>query len=169
MKLLGENYLGGKVPFTTSPSEGTTFFITLPRETAESGDTASSEKGKVPSGKKHILFVDDQEALLRLGTRFLAKLGFAVTACSGGEQALAAFHKSPASFHLCLTDFSMPGMDGMELAHKLYAERPGMPIVLSTGLGQDGVNSSELPPNCSILHKPFTFPELKTALEEALK
>lgn len=173
MKLLGENYLGGKVSFTTNPTEGTSFLITLPREAMNISHRSSGEEDKdrtvkMPSGKKSILFVDDEEALLRLGTLFLEKLGFTVTACSSGEQALNEFRKSPESFHLCLTDFSMPGMDGIELARKLYEEKPEMPVVLSTGFGQEGMTSSEVPKSCTILHKPFTLPELKAALEGAL-
>lgn len=77
-----------------------------------------------------VLFVDDDPGLVRLGTLRLTRLGFGVTGCESAEEALGLFHDHPVDFDVVVTDLSMPGMSGIELARQLLALRPEFPILL---------------------------------------
>lgn len=170
MKLFGENYLGGKVSFSTSETKGTNFSITLPTEGEEktNGGTPSPAKPGRFNGK-HLLFVEDEEALLRLGTLFLGRLGLTVTPCRGGAEALEEFYKSPSSFDACITDLSMPKMNGLELSQQLADIRPDLPIILATGFGEEIVKNSTIPSIQAVMHKPFTMQELTLHLQKAFE
>lgn len=84
------------------------------------------------SGKK-ILYVDDEQGLALLGEEFLGDLGYAVTSAFGAEEAFAEFEKAEPAFDLVVTDESMPGMSGIELAQKIYQLAPQTPIILCSG------------------------------------
>ncbi|WP_303720637.1 response regulator [Malonomonas rubra] len=84
------------------------------------------------SGKK-ILYVDDEEGLALLGEEFLGDLGYVVTSAFDGEGALAEFKSAEPVFDLVVTDESMPGMSGIELAQKLYQCAPQTPVILCSG------------------------------------
>ncbi len=80
-----------------------------------------------------ILFVDDEKALTALGKDMLTDEGFEVVCAASGRQALDLFEQHGRRFDLVVTDESMPGMTGIELAQQLFALAPEMPVVLCSG------------------------------------
>ena len=82
---------------------------------------------------KRILYVDDEEGLALLGEEFLSDFGYQVESVFNGHQALARFEQAEAPFDLLVTDESMPGMSGIELAQKIYAIAPAVPVILCSG------------------------------------
>jgi CheY-like chemotaxis protein len=80
-----------------------------------------------------VLYVDDEEALVRLTTRTLGRLGYQVTGYTDPAQALQAFRSRPQDFDVVVTDLSMPGMSGFDLARELLATRPDLPVVMTSG------------------------------------
>ncbi len=87
-----------------------------------------------PSGvEKKILYVDDEQGLALLGEEFLGDLGYQVTSAFGAAEAWAAFEQSDTAFDLVVTDESMPGMSGIELAQKIYQRAPQVPVILCSG------------------------------------
>ena len=84
-------------------------------------------------GKGRILFVDDEEVLIEMGQAILERLGYTVTTHSSSLEALADFLKAPSQFDLVITDQTMPGMTGTDLARRMLQIRPDLPIVLCTG------------------------------------
>ena len=84
-------------------------------------------------GGKRILYVDDEQGLALLGEEFLGDLGYQVTSVFGGEEAWAAFEGAGFSYDLVVTDESMPGMSGIELAQKIYQGAPDVPVILCSG------------------------------------
>ena len=87
----------------------------------------------IKPGSEHILFVDDEETLARMGKNMLERLGYRVTMRTNSIEALATFENDPDSFDLVITDQTMPGMIGSALARKILQIKPGMPIILCTG------------------------------------
>ena len=77
---------------------------------------------------KTILLVDDDEVSRVATRRYLATFGYAVDAVHGAKEALALFN--PQTHDLVLTDNSMPGMSGAELAHVLKLRSPLTPVVM---------------------------------------
>lgn len=57
-------------------------------------------------------------------------LGYEVTGVDSSEKALKEFKRSPHSFDLLITDQTMPGLTGSDLAQQILKIRPGMPIIL---------------------------------------
>jgi CheY-like chemotaxis protein len=77
---------------------------------------------------KHILVVDDEEAVGYVFERYLAIKGYRVSVATSGGQALAAFEADRPD--LVITDYKMPGMNGDELLRRLRAIAPGLPAVM---------------------------------------
>lgn len=129
-----KNY-GGAISVYSEPGQGTTFHIFLPKFTGDVELEAAT--GIVASGgPERILFVDDEVILAELGKELLGTLGYAVTASLDSREALQLFLADPQAFDLVITDMTMPGLTGKELARELLAVRPDIPIILSTGFSE---------------------------------
>lgn len=81
----------------------------------------------------HVLFVEDDAMLCRVGERSLQSRGYRVTTFTDPEAAFVAFAGRPNDFDVVLTDLTMPNLTGLELAKKLRAVRKDLPIILCTG------------------------------------
>ncbi len=123
---------GGAISVTSQPGQGTTFHTYLPRVV---GGALPEEiqAEPLPGGTESILFVDDEEVVLRFGEALLPRLGYQVTFCTNGLDALKEFKKKPSRFDLVITDHMMPKMTGAALAEALHVIRPDIPIILFTG------------------------------------
>jgi two-component system chemotaxis response regulator CheY len=77
---------------------------------------------------KHILVVDDEEAVRYVFERYLKMAGYRVSAAPGGAEALARHQADRAD--LVITDFKMPGMNGEELLRTLRGLDPSVPAVM---------------------------------------
>ncbi|MGD0585257.1 MAG: response regulator [Oryzomonas sp.] len=78
-----------------------------------------------------ILVVDDDRAIRMLIRRILEREGLVAQCVSSGEEALEKIRQR--SFSLMITDYHMPGMDGLELSRKGLEMAPQMPIIMNTG------------------------------------
>ncbi len=126
-----ESY-GGRITVNSSISNGSTFSVYLPI-TKKRKQHGNSEKIVFPSGHEQILFVDDEAALAKMGSRTLEKLGYHVTVRTSSVEALELFKSNPKDFDLVITDMTMPNMTGDKLAVELMAIRPDIPVILCTG------------------------------------
>jgi CheY-like chemotaxis protein len=114
-----------------------------------------------------ILVVDDQQNLLHLLSRMLTASGFEVHTANNGFQALRLF--SRICFTLVLTDFNMPGMDGLALADKIKRASPDTPVIMMTGA--DGPELKQIKESgfvACLLKKPFRWEDLDEAVANAL-
>ena len=114
--------------------EGTTFDIFIPvvddhAEMAEKPVEPSSADSK----NEHILFVDDEEILAIMVQSMLERLGYRVTFRTSSLEALVTFRNDPDAFDLVITDQTMPGMTGFDLARRMLQIKPQIPIILCTG------------------------------------
>ncbi len=124
--------LGGFVSCASTVGKGATFHVHLPAiEAARPAQPA--EVGDIPTGKEHVLFVDDEPMLARLGKTMLERLGYHVTTCTDSLKALTLFQQRPSAFDVLITDQTMPVMTGLDLARNVLRLRPGLPIILCTG------------------------------------
>jgi CheY-like chemotaxis protein len=82
---------------------------------------------------KAILFVDDHEVLARLSCEILEMQGYRAVCAYSAADALDKCQRE--KFDLLVTDFKMEGMNGVELARKIHAEDPQMPVIVVTGYG----------------------------------
>jgi PAS domain S-box-containing protein len=137
----------------------------MPSELASSGGTlAASAQGE------HILFVDDEPAIVGLAERLLRTMGYRVSCHSSPTQALAAFAEHPEDYALVITDYSMPAMSGVELARAVLKIRPGLPILAMSGfLTPDEVRRTVDAGIARVMMKPVSFRRLGAAVSDLLR
>lgn len=129
-----KNY-GGHITAESLPGRGTTFTVWLPQVTQAPGIQEESLSA-LPTGSERILFIDDEPCLIEAGRKMLTALGYTVTAINSSLEACELFQKAPDCFDLIITDHSMPHMTGYDLAKKLLAIRPSLPVILCTGYSE---------------------------------
>lgn len=126
-----ESY-GGKITVDSQLGKGTTFKISLPVIKKRSGHVAYLPE-QLPGGTEHILLVDDEYPIVKMGSRILERLGYSVTARTSSVEALDLFNVKPNDFDLIITDMTMPNLTGDDLAIELMKIRPDIPVILCTG------------------------------------
>jgi PAS domain S-box-containing protein len=100
-------------------------------------DGGDSAKYEYDGQQHHILVIDDEEALSELLSEMLSIQGYRVSVEHDGLKALQAYTSRPHEFDLVITDQTMPGLTGSEIAKKMLVIRPELPIVLCTGFSDD--------------------------------
>jgi len=135
---------GGVIFIDTEVGKGTTVKVFFPVVNMKLG-SEKDEAEPIPGGRERILFIDDEEMLTRLNNILLRELGYDVTISSSSREALQIFQRQPDQFDLIITDQTMPGMTGVELAVRMLEIRPDVPIILCTGyssmISEDTVKS----------------------------
>lgn len=81
------------------------------------------------SASQKILVVDDEPDILAVVRIMLDRWGFQSDTFTNPFDALAAFQKNPSAYGLVITDVRMPRMNGLDLAKKILAVRPGTPVL----------------------------------------
>ncbi|MBU1167997.1 MAG: response regulator [Proteobacteria bacterium] len=122
----------GLIRVESTKNKGTAFTVYLPRiETLIQNETEIPDP--MPRGTEHILVVDDEAAMADIQRQRLEGLGYQVTTRTESQDALELFQTRKHDFHLVLTDQTMPRMTGEQMAAKMLAIRPDIPIILCTG------------------------------------
>ncbi len=114
--------------------------------------------------KIKVLFVDDEPALLALGEDLLLEEGCQVVCASSANQALELFLQQKCQFDLVVTDESMPGMTGTELARQLFQLAPQLPVVLCSGymltMADEGIGATNIKQVLAKTDVFFKLPEI---------
>jgi signal transduction histidine kinase/integral membrane sensor domain MASE1/ActR/RegA family two-component response regulator len=158
----------GAVRVWSQPQVGTVFelfFPAIPEKPRENLAPAKPKRGR----GQHVLLVDDEGEVLTSYGALLKGLGYRVTTQSRPEAALEAFRTAPLSFDCCITDYSMHGMNGVQLARALRQIRPDMPIGVASGFGL-GLDEAQLRSLDlrEVLPKPYSLADLTSTLERLL-
>jgi CheY-like chemotaxis protein len=140
--------LGGTMEIASSVGRGTTVTLRLPA-TARAAAVARVASAPVATGTRGRVLLVDDEPLVRMGTaEALRDCGFEVDEAASGEEALelAFAGAGPALGFACVvTDYLMPGINGVELARRLREQAPNLPIMLLSGYAELDAFGSELP------------------------
>jgi PAS domain S-box-containing protein len=160
---------GGFIECESEPGKGAIFRVHYPAIERQVSP-AVRETTSVPTGKEHILLVDDESILAEMGQTMLERLGYVVTVHTSSLEALADFQNQPDRFDAVVTDQTMPNLTGMDLAQKMLQIRPDIPIILCTGYSN--LVNEEQAMHCGIrgfVMKPMTGKEIATQLRQALE
>ncbi len=159
----------GAILVESRVGEGTAFRIYFPALAEHEPSGARPRPTTIEGQGEHVLCVDDEPALVELLRDQLMTLGYRVTAHVSPLEALSDFLSRPLDFDVMLTDLTMPGMSGADLAERILKARPDMPIVMATGYGH--VMSEERARELGLrplLYKPFSMAALGDAIQDAL-
>jgi two-component system cell cycle sensor histidine kinase/response regulator CckA len=160
----------GAVVVQSQPGQGTTFHLYFPAELAAPVKTMQAGPVSMPTGAgQQILLVDDEVALAQAAVMSLSHLGYRVTGVNSAAEALKTFHQQPGAIDLVITDLTMPGMNGIDLATALHEVRPELPIILASGFG--GLRTAHFargPGRRAVLQKPFTTETLARTVHQLL-
>ena len=162
--------LGGGVAVDSAPGEGTTVSVYLPRAatapTALRRAAAPVPAPRVLHGLR-VLLVDDDPAVREVARSMLEEMGALVTEAESGPDALLLLRTGTDS-SLVLADFTMPRMNGVELAGHIAELLPGLPIVLMTGYSASALGDVG-PAIRFVLQKPFRAQGMAEAMLAALE
>jgi PAS domain S-box-containing protein len=159
---------GGTMRIKSELGKGTAVTLWLPRAKEHSEELSATKEVQAVRPAEfrslRVLLVDD-DVLVSMGAAdMLVDLGHSVTEAPSAADALKLLQSGPA-FDIVVTDYAMPGMNGLDLALRIKEINPRLPIILATGY-------AELPSDRGVqfghLSKPYSEKALAAALETAL-
>jgi PAS domain S-box-containing protein len=155
---------GGTLRIDSPPGHGTKVTLRLPAAaTAAPAQVLPAAPAAPASGR--ILLVDDSTDVLVTVGAFLEKAGFVVTRAEHGDRALAILGRD-RRFDALVSDYAMPGLNGLDLVMRARSLSPGLPALIITGYAALGDAETE---GTAVLHKPFQRHELLAALARVMR
>lgn len=170
IKLFGEQYLHGKVGFTTDPQAGTDFTIELPAQPVQGMAPAPAGQAgaAAETGGLAVLVVEDDDSMMELTRLLLQKLNITVQAVAQPGEALELLDVAPRAFDLLMVDYNLTEMDGLELAQRAMQLNPDLPVLICTGM--DTLELRQAARACGVRRvsqKPVSVNEMRDLLVSA--
>jgi two-component system cell cycle sensor histidine kinase/response regulator CckA len=152
----------GEVRVQSEPGQGTTFTLLLPLSVMLATEVESEAVPMVSRGHEHILLVDDEEALRLSMQEYLEATGYTVVPARNGGEALDILSKENRSIQMMVTDLTMPGVSGADLARKVWESNPAFAVLFISGYMDDAAHEflSARPARTDYIEKPFPLTEL---------
>ena len=158
---------GGSITVRSELGKGARFAAYFPEVAAEATTPAIGEApiGAV-GGPETVLVVEDDSAV-RAGIRgILTGAGHRVIEAADGHDALRRLEAAAGAVHVVVTDLVMPLMSGLELARRVRALRPALPVLFISGYAPPA--DAPFGPGETFLPKPFDAPALLRCVRHAL-
>jgi signal transduction histidine kinase/ActR/RegA family two-component response regulator len=160
----------GNISVVSTPGEGTTFTIDLPRiEDPLTPTSFISPQIHLPLGTETVLLVEDEATVRSVAREVFQMAGYTVLEAATGEEALERIKQYSGVIHLLVTDVVMPGMNGRELADRLAVDYPALEVLYLSGYTDDAIERhGVLEAGVELLPKPFTPDTLARRVREVL-
>jgi two-component system cell cycle sensor histidine kinase/response regulator CckA len=160
----------GAIYASSRPGQGTVFELYFPALRTEGSQGESAPEALHFGHGERVLFVDDELALCQVSVSIMQRLGYQATFQTNPRAALELCQTQPHSFDVVLTDLTMPGMTGLDLAVAILKTRPDIPVLLASGLiTPDMVAQAKSLGICEVILKPANVVLLGEALHKALE
>jgi two-component system cell cycle sensor histidine kinase/response regulator CckA len=165
----------GTVDVQSTPGQGSVFTLYFPAVSDASVVPLSTviepPKLSVVKGEgKHVMYVDDDQALVFLVERALSRKGFKVSSFTDPHLAAAALRSQPQSYDLLVTDYNMPGYCGVDLLREARAIRPNLPVALASGYVTKEIEESAFAEGArALIHKPNDVEELCDTVQRLIQ
>ncbi|WP_029029363.1 cell cycle histidine kinase CckA [Salinarimonas rosea] len=165
----------GFVYVDSTPGEGASFKVYLPRHLQTSAEVAAARLGPLArsnadlTGHGVVLLVEDEDPVRAVNSRALKARGYTVLEAASGVEALEAIAESEAPVDLVVSDVVMPEMDGPSLLRELRKTHPDLKVVFVSGYAEDAFKKN-LPEgeHFAFLPKPFTLKQLVETVKETM-
>ena len=175
----------GAVEVHSHPGQGCTFtlyFPLLPASTAAIFTAPRLQRVKplesaalpvtlhsAPQMQHHVMYVDDDAAMVHLVQRLLRRRGYQITTFEDPRAAVQALHATPHAFDLVVTDYNMPGYCGLDLLKAAQSIRPDLPVALASGYVTSEISEQALAAGAlALIHKPNDVSELCSIVDQLL-
>jgi CheY-like chemotaxis protein len=158
------------VQIYSEPGLGTTVSVWLPVTSEHATDAGPQGTPAPASGRgETVLLAEDEESLRELARRILIRHGYQVCVATTAPDAIKRASDLGQRFDLLLTDVVMPEMLGNEVADRIHAIRPGLPVLYMSGYAQQVLDTQgALESGVDLLEKPFTEDTLLTRVRQAI-
>lgn len=152
----------GAIDVCSELGRGSVFTLYFPAtEQMPLGVSEPEPLADVVGSGRHVMYVDDDQALVFLVSRVLTRKGFAVTAFTDPHDALAALKIDAARYDLLVTDYNMPGFSGVDLLRETKVLRADLPVALASGYVTPEIEQRALEEGASaLIYKPNDVNEL---------
>ncbi len=158
----------GVINVQSEQGKGSVFTVFFPAVKEADVEVKDAVLG-LPRGNEKILFVDNEEDIVKMSSRMLEYLGYQVYIARSGDQALAMIKAEAADIDLVITDYSMPGITGLQLAEEIIKFRKGLPVILCSGFSEAAIaDEASKTINCRFLPKPLDMNVLARTIREIL-
>jgi signal transduction histidine kinase len=155
----------GQIEVESQENAGTTFRVRWPRVSGSVVESVEPRSAASGSGEL-ILLVDDDAEVRSVALAHLEGAGYAVLTAESGEHALAVLEQRRGDIRMLVSDVSMPGISGVELARRVHEQLPTVPILLISGYSEElHARSQRLG---RFLPKPFSGQRLLSEVRQAL-
>jgi len=159
---------GGSITCASQVGQGTTFRVLLPLLPARMAPGKPAET-TMPTGNERLLVIDDETTITAVMADLLQSLGYRVSVSNDSPAALALFRSDPDAFDLVITDQTMPGLTGLDLARAIAAIKPDLPLILCTGFSKDiDAESAQKQGIKGFAMKPVDFGEIASLIRALL-
>lgn len=120
----------------------------------------------MPTADTRVLVVEDDEAIRRLLGLYLMEAGHRVRLVADATHALDELAHQP--FDLVVTDYSMPGLSGMDLVQRVADLHPGLPVILISGAPPESIDWAAQVVLRAVVTKPFARERLLGVVRDAI-
>jgi PAS domain S-box-containing protein len=160
---------GGHVKIASSPGQGTSVYLYLPRNTAPVQVAAPITAVATPRGQgETVVIVEDDASVRLLVVAVLEELGYRAVEASDGNQALPILQSS-MQVDLLISDVGLPGLNGRQLADIVRQTRPDLPVLFMTGYAAMAASRADfLAPAMDMIAKPFAVEVLANKIQSML-
>lgn len=166
---------GGAVDVSSIPGEGSRFVLYFPVVNGQVPETLPPVRRSAPlvarpvdgAAHRHVMYVDDDQALVFLVQRLLRRRGYEVSGFTDPREALSALQADPQRYDLLITDYNMPGFCGVDLVRAAKALRPDLPVALASGYVTAEIEGEALAAGArALIHKPNDVEELCATVDQ---
>jgi signal transduction histidine kinase/ActR/RegA family two-component response regulator len=167
---------GGEIAIDSSPGHGTTVHVYLPlAETPPAAEPEGAPPVAPPAGAadtrptapgQRVLYIDDDPVVALMVERLLSQAGYHAEVQGSGTQALQCLRQKPGAFDIVITDYNMPGLSGLDVAHELADLCPGTPVYMSSGyITEELLSKAQAAGVRGVLQKQNTLEDLLPMLQ----
>jgi signal transduction histidine kinase/ActR/RegA family two-component response regulator len=153
---------GGRIGVSSELGKGTRFHVSLPAspESSVELNPLAAPTG-MPTGNETLLVVEDDLSVRQMVSQNLERCGYTVLRAETGPAAMEVWAAHRDQIDLLLTDLIMPGgMNGVELARMLQAQKPQLKVLLTSGYPAKAGEGTTLIEGVTFLPKPYPFDKL---------